>query len=207
MTTVFEDGFICLEEGDYAAIPLALQANAALADAALKALDDSIRGYNNRPWAQAITTANEIVLNTTTGFIRGQSPPGLNLSFTARTVTTYGLSNLPTMTIPPSGWYLAGFTATFQATGAVTANSMRTLGLTWSYAINGINQWDQQAAHDVVESNTGGDSGTVAGLFFADGQRDYTLVPSFNHRNTGSSMQLNAGARYWVTYLGSGLVV
>ena len=109
--------------------------------------------------------------------------------------------------LPPRGWYLAGSTATFQATGAVNVSTTRTMGLTWNYQINGVNQWDQQAAHTIVESNTGGDSGTVAGMFFADGTRNYSLIASFNHHNTSSTMQVNAGARFWVTYIGSGLVV
>lgn len=207
MTKVFDDGFICLEDTDYAAIPLALQANAALTDTTLKTINNSLVAYNNRPWAQAITTANAVQVNSVDGFIRGEPPPGLQLQFTAATATTFGITGFPTMTLPPRGWYLAGFTATFQATGAVTLNSMRTMGLSWAYAINGVNQWDQQAAHDIVESNTAGDSGTVAGMFFADGLRNYTLIPSFNHRNTGSTMQVNSGARYWVSYLGTGLVI
>lgn len=207
MTKVFDDGFLCLEGNDYAAIPLALQANAALADAALKSLNDSLNGYNNRPWAQAVTTASSTIASDVQGFILGESPPGMLVSLLAHTTTSFGINDLPTMTLPPRGWYLAGFTATFQATGAVTANSLRTLGLTFSYAINGINQWDQQTVQNVVESNTAGDAGTVAGMFFADGLRNYTLIPSFSHRNTGSTMQVNSGARYWVSYLGTGLVI
>lgn len=208
MTTVFDDGLICLDGTDYAAIPLALQSNAAVADAALKAINDSISGYNNRPWAQGVTTGNNTIAANVDGFIRGESPPGLWLQQAANTFTSSGLSgSMNNLVLPPRGWYLAGFTATFQATGAVNVSTTRTLGLTWNYQVNGINQYDQQAAHMVIESNTGGDAGTVAGMFFADGTRNYTLIASFNHRNTSSSMQVNAGARFWVTYLGSGLVV
>jgi hypothetical protein len=208
MTKTTDSGLICLTGKDYAAVALAEQCSAAQADSSLLTLNTGLTAYNNRPWATAVTTASATSNNTLNDFVLGTQPSGgVAVSSLAHSTTAFGLSGLPTMTVPPAGWYLAGATCTFQTTGAVSANTRRDLILTWSYAVNGINQWDQQSVHSTYESNTGADAATVTGMFFADGLRNYLLLVNFVHKNTASTMQVNTGARYWVQYLGTGLVI
>lgn len=208
MTKTTDSGLICLTDKDYAAVALAEQCSTAQVDASLLTLNTGLTAYNNRPWATAVTTASGTSNNTLADFVLGTQPSGgVSIHSLAHSTAASGLSGLPTMTLPPAGWYLAGATCTFQATGAVNANTRRDLILTWAYAVNGINQWNQQSVHSVYESNTGGDADTVTGMFFADGLRNYTLQATFIHKNTSSTMQVNTGARYWVQYLGTGLVI
>lgn len=208
MSTTTESGLVCLEATDYAAIALAMQETGQATSDALSSISANLTTYNNRPWASAVTTAAGSVNNNLADFVLGTQPPGgLAIHSLAHTTTASGLSGLPTMTLPPAGWYLAGATCTFQPTGAVNAQTRRDLILTWSYTINGFSQWDQQSVHTYYESNTGGDAGSLTGLFFADGQRNYTLAVTLMHKNTGSTVQVNVGARYWVSYLGTGVVI
>jgi len=208
MTKTTDSGLVCLTDKDYAAVALAEQCTSDAVDAALNELGLGLGVYNNRPWALAVTTASSTVNNTLADFVPGAQPPGgLLVSSLAKSVVTSGLSGLSLMTLPPAGWYHVGATCTFQATGAVNANTRRDLILTWFSIVNGVNQYNQQSAHSFYESNTGGDAGQVTGLFYADGTRDYQVQFIFAHKNTSSTMQVNTGARFWVQYVGTGLVI
>lgn len=208
MTTTTTSGLICPDPNDYSAIPLAEQSSAAAIDTTLNSFNTSLTAYNNSPWAIAVTTTSSTVSNTIADFVLHTQPTGgLSVHALAHTTTASGLSGLPTMTLPPAGWYLAGATLNFQSTGVANANTRRDIILTWSYSISGTSQWDQQSAHSYYESGVTPDSGSVTGLFYADGLRNYTLSVVFVHKNTSSTMQVNTGARYWVQYLGTGRVI
>jgi hypothetical protein len=209
-TLIGDHGLSCLDDFDPAAIPLSLQANAEAIDSTLAAIDSTLDGYNNRGWAVATTTSSYTISQTASDFVDGDGLPGAPgiLGSSAFTVQVFGLDTLPFFNSPvlPAGWYMAGAFASFQATGAVTANSRRNLGIEWFSTLTGVDQHDY-AINMVYESNTAGDSMTVQGLFHADGTTSYNVDAFFWHNNAGSTMQVNSGAKVWVAYAGTGLVI
>lgn len=210
MIPVGDHGLTCLSGTDFAAIALLMQQNAEVIDGALQANLSSLQEYSNRPWAIATTTATTTVAQTTgewpgTGFFsaisllsNGYSQVGFGIDITSQTISP---------TLHPAGWYMMGGSATFQATGAVTANSRRDLAVEWAFPEGGITQYGEYSISSVYESNTAGDSASVAGMFFADGTRNYFYDLTWSHRNAASTMTANAGARFWIVYFGSGVTV
>lgn len=207
MSTVTDHGLICLGDEEYAAVALAMQADAQAVTDVTTADIAALDAYNNRPWLLATSTAAATIGQSTVEPTFDTSFPGLAvISQTSGTVQQSGLSSFATNAVERAGWYHVGGFATFQATGAVNTFTRRLLAVQWFHAENGINFYEH-AIQACYESNTGGDSMTVQGMFHADGAHSYTATLYFAHRNNSSTMQVNVGAKLWITYLGSGLVV
>lgn len=208
MTSIDNHGLTCLDGSDVAAVSLLLQSNAATIDSSLDAIADSLNAYNTRSWA--VTTTNAAVTGSSTSneLVSGSFPPGFSLLAGSLSTQSFGMDSPPNFLAPilPTGWYLTGGIATFQATGAVTANSRRDLILYWTKTVSGQTVFEY-SLNTVYESNTGGDALTVTGKFFADGISRYSLNLNFAHNNTGSTMQVNAGTKCWIAYIGTGVVV
>jgi hypothetical protein len=197
----------CLDDDDYAAIPLSLQSNAVAIDAALTADQASFNAYNNSPWIQIIsTTVSSAYASLNVDYTLGGQVPGFSAFSGATVNTAFGLSPASLNNVYPAGWWHVGGQATFQATGAVNTFTRRTLGVQLRHVERGISFYDV-AIGTCYESNTGGDGISVSGLFFMDGVHTYFPDLIFAHRNTSSTMTVNAGARMWLTYLGSGVTI
>ena len=124
---------------------------------------------------------------------------------TSGTVTRSGMDSfVSTNAVNPAGFYLVGGYVTYQATGAVNSFTRRTLCIQWQYVANLDSVYDQ-AIQTSYESNTAGDAMTVQGIFYADGIHKNFPRLLFAHRNTSSTMQVNAGAKMWIQYIGSGV--
>jgi len=212
MKPVGDHGLICLDGDDYSALPLALQADAKAINSTLSSDQAELDGYNNRPWTILTTTATTTIgqnTNEWTGDV-ASAYPGVSILGNGFTQQNFDL-DISLFTVhaatDPAGWYMAGGTATFQATGAVTANTRRELVLEWAFGVNGITNYAPYIVNSIYESNTAGDALSVSGVFYADGTRNYFPDLMFNHKNAGSTMTVNAGARYFLAYLGTGLVI
>jgi len=209
---VGDHGLICLDGEDFSALPLALQVDALATNAALSSIQAGLDTYNNRPWSILTTTATTTLAQFTnewTGVVTS-SYPGISILANGFTQQNFGLdltSFTISATLNPAGWYLVGGTCTFQATGAVTVNTRRDLILEWAFRVNGVTNYAPYIVNSIYESNTAGDALSVAGMFYADGTKDYFFDLMFSHKNAGSTMTVNAGARYFVAYLGTGLVI
>lgn len=206
---VGDHGLICLDGSDPAAIALIMQTDAETIDDTLTQVSDALTGYNNRGWALATTTSSYTLGQTAFDFVDGQGLPGAPglLGSSSESIQSFGISAPPFFSPAlPAGWYLAGAYASFQATGAVTANSRRNLGLAWFSSTVGTDAYEY-AINMVYESNTAGDAMTVTGMFYADGVTEYQLDGFFWHNNAASTMQVNAGAKVWIAAAGSGVVI
>lgn len=208
-TPVGNHGLSCLDGADYGAVALSLQANAGEIDDTLTQIQANLNLYNNRGWALSTSTSSFTLASTAFDFVDQQFLPGSYLFNNANfSDQSFGMDTLPFFSTPilAAGWYMAGCYVTFQATGAVTANSRRNIGLDFTHIVNGVTIHDY-AINMVYESNTGGDAMTVAGFFQANGVSQYNLDANFWHNNTGSTIQVNAGAKIWIAYMGTGVVI
>lgn len=204
-------GLICLGADEYSAITLAERHNAVAIDAAVQASNSALSGYNNRPYVRASLSANtSSISQSLSEWVPGSSLPGLNIfdgSFAITRISSPGItfaSPLNVSSVWRQGWWLVGGWITYQCVGAVTNLSRRTLGVQWRHSVNGVSQYEANL-NTSYESNTGTDAMTVQGMFYADGIHSYNADLVFAHRNAGSSMIVNAGARLWMFYLGSGV--
>jgi hypothetical protein len=208
MSATTDHGLLCPDGNEYAALVLAMQEDAQVVTANTTAQANALTTYNNRPWLLATSTSSTTTAQTLSEFTNPNSSlPGsiVPVGPTTGIVTRSGLGTFVTTGTPdPQGWYHVGGWATFQATGAVNTFTRRTLAVEWITTVNLVGVYDQ-AISTCYESNTGGDSLTVEGFFYADGIHQYTPQLVFAHRNSSSTMTVNTGAKMWITYLGSGV--
>ena len=125
MTTTTAHGLICLEDGDYAALALAMQGTAQATEAALDGISDSFDTFNMRPSVVAVTT-------TATGAASSFAEQPFTMSSATMVLDYNNITPTPTLvsgairiTVPVTGWYAFGAYMNMQATGAVTAFSRR----------------------------------------------------------------------------------
>lgn len=209
MSETTEHGLVCLGPQEYAAAALAMQVDAQVITAVAAAQSSALTTYNNRPWLVATSTGNIVTAQnvtdptyTDTGF-----PGAVVMTLTSgSTVQQSRLTQFNGSGVPAAGWYHVGGFATFQATGAVNTFTRRILAVQWFHSEN-LDSIAENVIQNCYESNTGGDAATVQGMFYANGINDYTVTLYFAHRNSSSTMQVNSGAKMWVTYLGSGVVI
>lgn len=214
MIPIGTHGLSCPEGEDYAAVALNMQANASALNSALAAQAAQLDTYNNRPWFIWTSTAvvpvasnvNVLDFDTpTAGLFNGSTVLSTTTTLGAPTVSSFGVD--PVTGFLKVGWWLAGGYASYVASGAVTANSRRILGIQLASFQN--NHFVYSSAVEAsYESNTGGDAMTVMKKYYVNSSTIATRAALlFKHSNTGSNMNISVGAKLWMVYLGSGLNV
>lgn len=211
MEPVGTHGQGCLGPEEYGAVALAMQHNRNAVDAALTANLDAFNTYNNRPWFTVTSTAAvsqaqtllewtpftswngwTVMSNTTTGATINASAEMATARFTAGAFRT--------------GWWNIGGYVSYQPTGAVTNNTRRLMCIQLNHSEQFVQVYDT-IINTSFESNTGTDSMTVNDMFYLDNQFTYGVTLGFAHRNSGSSVQANVGAKIWANYIGSGVSI
>ena len=209
MNPVGTHGQGCLTDTEYSAVALAMQHNRDAVDAALTQIQTDLEGYNERPWMQLVSTATASGSQTSTEWTPGAVWNGFTIMTNvtaAATLTASGMTNTFTAGGFLTGWWNIGGYASYQPTGAVTNNTRRLLCIQVNHLVQ-LNQVYDTIINTSFESNTGTDSMTVNDMFYLDNQYTYGITLGLSHRNTGSSIQANVGARIWANYLGTGVSV
>lgn len=210
MKPVGTHGQGCLSGSDYGAVALAMKSNRDAVDATLTTEQAALTGYNNRPWLQVTGTATVTQAQSPTEWTFGDSWNGFtvltNNTTGSSTFIASGMTNNLAAGNFPTGWWNIGGYCSYQPTGAVTNNTRRLMCIQVSRGVQ-FDNIEETIVQTSFESNTGTDSMTVNGMFFLDNVLTYGVVLGFSHRNTGSTIQVNTGARIWMNYLGSGVTV
>lgn len=208
MNPVGTHGQGCLGPEEYSAVALAMQCNRDAVDAALTTDQTALNGYNNRPWVQMTSTAAVSQLQTLGEWVPFTSWYGWTIMTNTTTGNTVvgggGQGNTFLAGNFRTGWWNVGGYASYQPTGAVTANTRRQLILQISHSVQ-FNQVYDSVLNTSFESGTSPDAMTVNDMVYLDNQFNYGFVLGFAHRNSGSSIQVNVGARIWANYLGTGV--
>lgn len=212
MNPVGTHGQGCLGPEEYSAVALAMQCNRDAVDAALTTDQAALNTYNNRPWLLATSAAAVTQSQTLTEWTFGTSWNGFqvfSLNTSGISVVSSGMA-LGSAALAvgnfPSGWWNIGGYCSYQPTGAVTNNTRRLMCIQVSHSVQFTNQFDT-IVQTSFESNTGTDSMTANSMFFLDNAFSYSVILGFAHRNSGSTIQVNTGAKIWLTYLGSGVTI
>lgn len=204
---VGDHGLKCLAEEDYAAIALYMQDQALVIDSVLDGMSDSLDTFNLRPGFTAATTGvNGPVASG------GEQLQGLgNWSMVYSNFTpapTTGVSFGIRMTAPRTGWYEHGAYINAQASGAVTANSRRTLYARAYRVVGTGNVLLSETVWRTGDTNTGGEFlVSSGGSFYATAGTSIIITPYWSHANAASNVQVNAGAKLWCWFIGSGVEI
>lgn len=209
MTPIGTHGLACLDAEDPAAVALYLQAEALAIDAALDSISDSLDTFNLRPGFTGVTSAVSGP-NSTSGEI--QFPVtgwGLGYSNFAPAPAGGSAPGGFRLQIPKTGWYGYGVYANMAATGALTALSRRTLFAKATLQASGSSTLLSQAVWRTVETSTAGGEFLVAGdgSFYAMIGQTVDVEGYWSHTNAASTVQVNAGARLWCHFIGSGVEI
>lgn len=205
MTTETDHGLVCLDGDDYAAIALAMQKDALATDAALDAVSDAFDTNYLRPVVLAATTGISGP-NSTLGEIQFNLATLAIGYFNFTPAPTAASANSIRMTAPRTGWYSYGAFMNMAATGAVTAFSRRTIFVTASRIISGIATTLSQIRSGTVDTNTAGEFLIASGgTFYATAGTTVDVKPTWSHANAASTVQVNAGAKVWIHWTGSGV--
>jgi hypothetical protein len=209
MTPVGTHGQGCLTDEEYGAIALAMHHNRDAVDAALTDDVTVFNSYNNRPWFLVTSTAAVSGAQTLTEWTAGTSWNGFSVfSNSTAGVTISAATEIATAKFTAgafrTGWWNIGGYCSYQPTGAVTNNTRRLMSIQLSHQVQLDNIYDT-IVQTSFESNTGTDSMTANDIFYLDNQYLYTVTMGFSHRNSGSTVQVNTGAKIWAVYLGSGV--
>lgn len=206
MTTT-EHGLLCPGPEEYAAIALLMQHDALAIEAALDSISDAFDTTLLRP----------VVLATTTAINGPNSTSGeIVFNMTSWSVTYTNFVPVPTtaapsgirITIPRTGWYKYGAFANMVATGAVTAFSRRTLFASATQNTVGSSVVLSQIVWRTVDTNTAGEFLVASGgSFYARAGATIDVQAQWSHANAASTVQVNAGARIWCHYAGSGVEI
>lgn len=191
MTTVGDRGLICLSDGDYAAIPLMLQANRTTINAELTADAAALTTYANPTIFRQTLGSPQSGIGANSGV---QLPDGTAINFVLTSALIY-----------KKGWWDVTGSASYQESGTVTAQSYRRLTIWAKY---GSSSSDRRYIYNtiVAATNSGSaDSSTTTGWFYSDGVSYMNVILGFGHGNTGSTMTVSAGAQMTIRYLGSGV--
>jgi hypothetical protein len=193
VTTVSPHGLICLDDSDYAAIPLMLQVNKTTINSLLAAQATALTNYNLPELAFSQTTATQ-------GPFAANSGSTLSDGTAVNLITSVGSQF-------PKGWYSMTATATFQEVGAVTLGSYRRLGC-WAAYSNDFSDLTSMFDTVTIATNSGQpDSLNTTGWFYSDGVQNRSCILTFGHGNAGSSLNLLSGARITVEFLGTGVTL
>lgn len=211
MEPVGTHGQGCLGPEEYGAVALAMQHNRNAVDAALAGNLAAFDSYNNRPWFTVTSTVAVSQVQTPTEWTPFTSWNGWTVVQNTTTGATINASaemaaarfNVGAFR---TGWWSIGGYVSYQPTGAVTNNTRRLMCIQLNHSVQSVQVYDT-IINTSFESNTGTDSMTVNDIFYLDNQFSYGVTLGFAHRNSGSSVQANVGAKIWATYLGSGVSV
>lgn len=214
MTTVTDHGLVCLDREDYAAIALALEADARAADAAIDGIADSLAVYGRRPFFTAITTVGNGPVSSGGEVQQSWGTWGLVASNYAAPLVfnpaTPVIGSLALMTLPVTGWWDFGGYGFLVAAGAVTAFSRRTIvASAWTLSTAGSVPLLYESVHwRTGDTNTAGEYLTASGGTFYGRAGDLILLSfSWSHANAASNVSSPAGARFWCHYIGSGVEI
>lgn len=208
MTTYTDHGLVCPDDGDYAAVALAMQADALATDAALDAISDKFDQANLRPYT--------VWVSTTSGSYATNGEAELVLFGNWAVVQTNMASSLLTVTVsgavqfnpPLAGWWNMGVYENLSLVGAATAFSRRT-AYARAYQLVGSTQMPiALTISRTYESSVGGEHLIASGArFYAQPGQNIVLTASLSHSNAASQVQYNVGCRIWCYYLGSGVEI
>jgi len=204
-TTVGTHGLTCLSDEDYAAIALYMQAQSNTIDSVLDAISDSFDTTALRPGFTGATNIVNGPVASGSETIFGLNGWVLSYSnFTPAPTSTVGFQ----FTVPKTGFYDHGCYINAQASGAVTVNSRRTL-YSRAFRVTGTgNVLLSQAIWRTVDTNTGGEFLVACGSsFYATAGTTIVILPGWSHANAASNVQVNAGAKIWCWFTGSGVEV
>jgi hypothetical protein len=207
MISVGTHGQGCLTADDYSAVALMMACNRDAVDSSLTVDQTALNGYNNRPWLLATTTGTSAISSTSldwvpgTAFGIGAVAPGL----VALTTVASGVAASLTGSFITGWWNIGGFVS-YQPTGAVNNFTRRTAAIQVLHSEQSMNFYDT-IVQTSVESNTGTDSMSLDGVFYIDSSFSYAITLNFAHKNTSSTIQINAGGKVWMHYLGSGVTI
>lgn len=195
MTSIGDRGLICLDDGDYAALPLMFQNNRGVINAALTSQATLLAGYANATIYRLVLSSNQTGLGANSG-----------ITFPDGTACTQILSMSSFSNPFKKGWWEMNTSMSFQEAGAVTNPSYRRT-VAWAY-ITSQQTSDSRFLYEQiqVDTNTASqDCGNVTGWFYSDGVNQMTVSCLFGHGNLASNMTVFAGAVLNVRFLGSGL--
>jgi hypothetical protein len=205
--TTTPHGLLCPSEEEYAALALIMQHDALAVEAALEGISGSFDSFLLRPVVLAVTTGisgpastlGENVFDTTFWSIASS-----NFTPAPTTAATSGIR----VPLPRTGWYNFGGFGNLVATGAVTANSRRTLYASATLNSVGSTTVLSQVVWRTVDTNTGGEFLVVSGgSFYGVAGATVDLKLQWSHANAASTVQVNAGAKLWCHYAGSGVEI
>lgn len=208
MTTYTDHGLVCPDSGDYAAIALAMQADAVATDTALDTISDQFDRAKLRPYA--------LWISTTSGTYATNGEAELTLFGNWAVVQTNMTSSLLTPSIsgavqfnpPLAGWYDFGVYETLSLVGAATANSRRTAFARAYSLLGSVQTLIGSSISRTYESSTGGEFLIASGArFYAQPGQNIVLLANLSHSNAASQVQYNVGCRIWCYYLGSGVEI
>lgn len=191
MTVVGDHGLSCLDDSNYAAIALSMQANALAINAAIKTDQAAMTAYGNRYVRRFVSTS----------VASGGANSGTTLPDGTGAIQVV-LGNLGVL---PQGWYAASGSQTYQEAGAVTAGSYRRSVLLINQGLTQFPPTLFQATTSATNTASA-DSMTVNGWFYSDAITLTQVRLMFGHGNTGSSMNVAIGAVLTVRFLSTGLV-
>lgn len=205
MIPVGTHGLQCLDDSDPAAVALYMQAEALAIDALLDGISDSFDSTFLRPAFAGNTT----IVN---GPIASGGEAQFSLNGWALTSSNFAPAPTSTtgfqFTVPRTGWWEAGFYMNAQASGAVTVNSRRT-AFNRVYRVTSTgNVLIGEGIWRTYDTNTGGEFLVVSGTtFFATAATVVRILPQWSHTNAASTVQVNAGAKLWCFYVGTGVEI
>lgn len=207
MSTLTDHGLVCLDEEDYGAVALALQADALAVEAALDSVSDSFDTFLARPAVLATTTVG--VGPTASGGEAFNRVGTWAVSYSDFTPvpTTVPLSGVR-ITVPRTGWYSYGGFINLVASGAITALSRRTVAANATRIVSGVSTLLSQVIWRTVDTSTGGEFLTVTGgTFYATAGTVVDVQVLQSHGNLASGINVIAGSRLWCHFIGSGVEI
>lgn len=207
MTTLTDHGLVCLDGEDYAAVALALQADALAVEASLDAISDAFDGYLTRPTVLATTTAGVGPVASNGEAFSSVGTWAVSYVNFAPVPTTAANSGIR-MTVPRTGLYAFGGFINLVASGAITALSRRTVAASASRVVSGVATLLSQVVWRTVDTSTGGEFLTVTGgSFYATAGSVVDVRVLESHGNLASGINCPAGSRLWCHFIGSGVEI
>jgi hypothetical protein len=205
--TTTEHGLLCPSEEEYAALALIMQHDALAVEAALDSISDSFDSFLARPTVLAATTVVSGPNSTLGEAVFQMSGWGVTYSNFTPVPTVAAPSGIR-LSVPRTGWYNYGAYANLVATGAVTANSRRTLYANATQNMVGSSTVLSQIVWRTVDTNTAGEFLIASGgSFFARAGATVDVQAQWSHANAASTVQVNIGARLWCHYASSGVEI
>jgi hypothetical protein len=207
MSTVTDHGLVCLDGEDYAALALALQADALAVEASLSSVQAAFTRFRQRPTVLATTTAGIVAVAS-----GGETPSRVG----TWAVSYSNFTPVPTVvpfsgvriTIPATGLYSYGGYINLVASGAVTALSRRTVYANASRVVSGVTTLLSQVVWRTVDTGTGGEFLTVTGgSFYATVGTVVDVQVLESHGNLASGINCPAGSRLWCHFIGSNVEI